>query len=603
MPLPTPKFSAGQVWDGVTSRSRPTTDIFKHADGEIAGRLSSEIIALEALLKNVFDAIDIIGTPSTGNSVLGVKGDASGLEYKDLVEGAGINITHATSNITITATSTTDEKVGIDAGATAGYIGAAANDGVIRVDAPLTYVDGGDFVTLGLNQAAVDHGALDGLTDDDHVAYSLADGTRAFTGTVGGIDPVASTDLATKEYVDQSVSFISEYYLTNTASGIGGIYYDAIELHTGEAEANFTVAGLTDGNGQPIVTFATIAGTPGMDAFRHGVYAMHVHVEKIAGTKPTKLYYEVYRREVGGAETLIATSELSDYITAKTGILLHASVLNDITVLVADRLVWKVLANVESTGSNASIVIYVEGDNVSRVSVPTSTEILSSIFLRQDGTKELTGNMIVTGGVTIDGHDLSVDGTKLDGVESLADVTDATNVGAAGAAMSGGAFHDGFSDSVVNEHIDWTGASENFSTSGTVSGINVTSGADPGHTHSGGATIAGTAGEILSEGDVLYVQNDGESYKAKADADATSIVIGLCDRDAAENAAIAIIPIGSLDVVGWGLTTANQYYLSSSTAGEVTDTAPSTPGEYVVPVGVAVSTTEMAINIQLRVSL
>jgi hypothetical protein len=41
---------------------------------------------------------------------------------------------------------------------------------------------------------------------------------------------------------------------------------------------------------------------------------------------------------------------------------------------------------------------------------------------------------ITTGG-SVDGRDLSVDGTKLDGVEALADVTDVTNVTAAGALM------------------------------------------------------------------------------------------------------------------------------------------------------------------------
>jgi len=46
--------------------------------------------------------------------------------------------------------------------------------------------------------------------------------------------------------------------------------------------------------------------------------------------------------------------------------------------------------------------------------------------------------------------------TKLGTIEESADVTDATNVASAGAAMSGGAFHDGFSDFVADEHIDWT---------------------------------------------------------------------------------------------------------------------------------------------------
>ena len=41
--------------------------------------------------------------------------------------------------------------VKVDAGATAGYIGAASNDGVLRTDAGLSYADGGDYVTLGLD--------------------------------------------------------------------------------------------------------------------------------------------------------------------------------------------------------------------------------------------------------------------------------------------------------------------------------------------------------------------------------------------------------------------------------------------------------------------
>ena len=46
--------------------------------------------------------------------------------------------------------------------------------------------------------------------------------------------------------------------------------------------------------------------------------------------------------------------------------------------------------------------------------------------------------------------------TKLSGIETGADITDAANVAASGAAMASGAFHDGFSDFVGNEHLDWT---------------------------------------------------------------------------------------------------------------------------------------------------
>lgn len=55
------------------------------------------------------------------------------------------------------------------------------------------------------------------------------------------------------------------------------------------------------------------------------------------------------------------------------------------------------------------------------------------------GTTAATGsftNVTVSG--TVDGRDVSVDGAKLDGIEASADVTDATNVAAAGALMTAG---------------------------------------------------------------------------------------------------------------------------------------------------------------------
>lgn len=50
--------------------------------------------------------------------------------------------------------------------------------------------------------APADHGSLTGLLDDDHTQYILVDGTRSFTGVVGGIDPTADNHLTTKHYVD-----------------------------------------------------------------------------------------------------------------------------------------------------------------------------------------------------------------------------------------------------------------------------------------------------------------------------------------------------------------------------------------------------------------
>ncbi len=55
------------------------------------------------------------------------------------------------------------------------------------------------------------------------------------------------------------------------------------------------------------------------------------------------------------------------------------------------------------------------------------------------GTTPAAGSFTnVTASGTVDGRDVSVDGAKLDGIEASADVTDATNVAAAGALMTAG---------------------------------------------------------------------------------------------------------------------------------------------------------------------
>ena len=50
------------------------------------------------------------------------------------------------------------------------------------------------------------HSNLQNLGSDDHPQYTLADGTRIFTGTIAGVDPLDAQDLTTKVYVDTLVA-------------------------------------------------------------------------------------------------------------------------------------------------------------------------------------------------------------------------------------------------------------------------------------------------------------------------------------------------------------------------------------------------------------
>ena len=97
------------------------------------------------------------------------------------------------------AGASSDVKVAVDSGATAGYLGAAGNDGVLRVEtSELSYADGGDYITLGIADDGVDsaHYNADSI-DNEHINWAdidyLGDEGQLTTGSAVG--DTAFTDL------------------------------------------------------------------------------------------------------------------------------------------------------------------------------------------------------------------------------------------------------------------------------------------------------------------------------------------------------------------------------------------------------------------------
>jgi hypothetical protein len=93
----------------------------------------------------------------------------------------------------------------------------------------------------------------------------------------------------------------------------------------------------------------------------------------------------------------------------------------------------------------ASAVNYIDISNAATANDPTITatgdDASVDLGLATKGSgvinllaaTDITGNLTLSG--TVDGRNVATDGTKLDGIEASADVTDATNVNAAGAVM------------------------------------------------------------------------------------------------------------------------------------------------------------------------
>lgn len=97
--------------------------------------------------------------------------------------------------------------------------------------------------TLSVIASGIDHGSISGLGDPaDHSWASLVDGTRAFTNTVSGVTPTIAGHLATKGYVDGLVA--SGVISHATLSGLSADDHTQYILADGTRAFTGTVSGV-----------------------------------------------------------------------------------------------------------------------------------------------------------------------------------------------------------------------------------------------------------------------------------------------------------------------------------------------------------------------
>jgi len=113
----------------------------------------------------------------------------------------------------------------------------------------------------------------------------------------------------------------------------------------------------------------------------------------------------------------------------------------------------------------------------------------------------------------------------------------------------------------------------------------------------------------IVKGAPVYPDAAGTVDLAQADASGTVEVLGLVQETSISAAASGYIQTdgiltattGQWDAVAGttgGLAAGTVYYLDPDTAGLLTSTAPTTGGDYVVRIGVGLSTTELEITLQ-----
>lgn len=126
---------------------------------------------------------------------------------------------------------------------------------------------------------------------------------------------------------------------------------------------------------------------------------------------------------------------------------------------------------------------------------------------------------------------------------------------------------------------------------------------------SGGDAVVLTNNEAspIVVGTPVYINAASGVLKAKADAVGTKNVVGIVRDTSIANGVSGAVQVGGVLTATtgqWdtafgttgGLTFNTRYYLSAATAGLGTVTAPSTVGQYVVELGIALSTVDLLLT-------
>lgn len=257
-----------------------------------------------------------------------------------------------------------------------------------------------------------------------------------FIGTT--IVPTDDTHLVNKEYVDDLAGRSSiDLFITKDASDIGG-YFNL------DADINITAEqSITDSvPANSILLLGSFASQLDeqeidlIELLESGIYEMHIHASGQVNTG-LHVFYEFYKRDSGGIETLLGISHNSHLLTTvDSNFNIHASVVNETIWTPGDRVVVKVYGRNDNNAAR-NITITMEGVTAARVVFPgviTPNEFLTLIGENQDNIAQISGALNIassalTSQIAIVSGALNVASGAL--TEDIANVSGALNIASA----------------------------------------------------------------------------------------------------------------------------------------------------------------------------
>lgn len=149
-------------------------------------------------------------------------------------------------------------------------------------------------------------------------------------------------------------------------------------------------------------------------------------------------------------------------------------------------------------------------------------------------------------------------------------------------------------DNTISELADDT--SPDLGGNLTMGAYNIIATASPSSDHTASGLIASmTVGESVVFGDVLYMKSDGKLWKSDASADTTMPVMAMAIASISADAAGQVLLQGFVRDDTYAMTVGGVVF-ASTTAGAVTQTAPSSTGDQVQAIGVATHADRILFN-------
>jgi len=197
------------------------------------------------------------------------------------------------------------------------------------------------------------------------IASEVDSGTVKTNVTVA--DPVVYLKEEVDTLVQQAIGGQLSYFFFKTISDVAGYYKMLLNPSIGVGQ-DITVLGATGTT--TIANFVTEPNAPNKTYIPKGYFRSLFHAKKTGAGNAT-VFFEIYKRNLAGTETLLVTSTVTDtnLTTSTLEYTLQAYLATQVAILTTDRIVYRFKTIVASGTPDVSI--YIEDAYLSGVDVPS----------------------------------------------------------------------------------------------------------------------------------------------------------------------------------------------------------------------------------------